>query len=92
MRKRISSSVVPSTIKIPQSIKKVYFSGSKEEISSRLPFDARFEGAGLVAVVAGGVKNLKIGTPAAIMTFGSYAEFAMVVVNIVIKDEKGISQ
>ncbi|KAL4555758.1 hypothetical protein LXL04_038386 [Taraxacum kok-saghyz] len=55
-----------------------YFSGSKEEISSRLPFDAGFEGVGLIAAIGEGVKNLKVGTPAAIMTFGSYAEFAMV--------------
>nr|GEW72580.1 ARP protein [Tanacetum cinerariifolium] len=114
-RKRIASSVVPSTVKIPQSIEKVivhtlshnfrsatsivraplklpikpghvllkiiyagvnasdvnfssgsYFSGSKEEISSRLPFDAGFEGVGLVAAVGDGVKNLKVGTPAAV--------------------------
>ncbi|KAL8238271.1 hypothetical protein R6Q59_019352 [Mikania micrantha] len=55
-----------------------YFSGSKQEISSRLPFDAGFEGVGLVAAVGDAVKNLKVGTPAAIMTFGAYAEFAMV--------------
>ncbi|KAM0060961.1 putative 15-hydroxyprostaglandin dehydrogenase (NAD(+)) [Helianthus debilis subsp. tardiflorus] len=55
-----------------------YFSGSKQEISSRLPFDAGFEGVGLIAAVGDGVKNLKVGTPAAIMTFGAYAEFAMV--------------
>ncbi|KAI3809839.1 hypothetical protein L1987_19439 [Smallanthus sonchifolius] len=55
-----------------------YFSGSKQEISSRLPFDAGFEGVGLIAAVGDGVKNLKVGTPAAIMTFGSYAEFTMV--------------
>ncbi|PWA97987.1 ARP protein (REF) [Artemisia annua] len=126
-RKRISSSVIPSTVKIPQSIEKVivhtlshnfrsatcvvraplklpikpghvllkiiyagvnasdvnfssgsYFSGSKEEISSRLPFDAGFEGVGLIAAVGDGVKNLKVGTPAAVMTFGSYAEFSLV--------------
>ncbi|KAL7590801.1 hypothetical protein Lser_V15G34487 [Lactuca serriola] len=55
-----------------------YFSGSKQEISSRLPFDAGFEGVGLIAAIGEGVKNLKVGTPAAIMTFGAYAEFAMV--------------
>nr|XP_043621193.1 probable quinone oxidoreductase [Erigeron canadensis] len=55
-----------------------YFSGSKQEISSRLPFNAGFEGVGLIAAVGDGVKNLKVGTPAAIMTFGAYAEFAMV--------------
>lgn len=55
-----------------------YFSGTKQEISSRLPFDAGFEGVGLIAAIGEGVKNLKVGTPAAIMTFGAYAEFAMV--------------
>ncbi|XP_076956313.1 uncharacterized protein LOC143631425 [Bidens hawaiensis] len=55
-----------------------YFSGSKEEIRSRLPFDAGFEAVGLIAAVSDGVKNLKVGTPAAIMTFGGYAEFVMV--------------
>ncbi|PWA79250.1 Alcohol dehydrogenase, C-terminal [Artemisia annua] len=55
-----------------------YFSGSKKEISSRLPFDAGFEGVGLVAAVGDGVKNLKVGTLAAVMTFGSYAEFSLV--------------
>ncbi|XP_071726187.1 uncharacterized protein [Rutidosis leptorrhynchoides] len=55
-----------------------YFSGSKEEIRSRLPFNAGFEGVGLIAAVGDGVKNLKVGTPAAIMTFGAYAEFVMV--------------
>ncbi|KAJ9561030.1 hypothetical protein OSB04_006190 [Centaurea solstitialis] len=55
-----------------------YFSGSKEEISSRLPFDAGFEAVGLIAAVGDGVKNLKVGSPAAIMTFGAYADFVMV--------------
>ncbi|XP_024968645.1 probable quinone oxidoreductase isoform X2 [Cynara cardunculus var. scolymus] len=121
------SSVVPSTVQIPQSFEKItvhtlnhnfrsatsivraplrlpikpnhvllkiiyagvnasdvnfssgsYFSGSKQEISSRLPFDAGFEGVGLIAAVGDGVKNLKVGSPAAIMTFGAYAEFTMV--------------
>ncbi|KAI3753153.1 hypothetical protein L2E82_25199 [Cichorium intybus] len=55
-----------------------YFSGSKQEISSQLPFDAGLEGVGLIAAVGDGVKNLKVGTPAAIMNYGSYAEFKMV--------------
>nr|GEY88301.1 ARP protein [Tanacetum cinerariifolium] len=42
-----------------------YFSGTRQEIR-------------LIAAVGDGVKHLKVGTPAAIMTFGSYAEFAMV--------------
>ncbi|GJR30104.1 malic oxidoreductase [Tanacetum coccineum] len=35
---------------------------------------------GLVAAVGDGVKHLKVGTRAAVMTFGSYAEFYLVVV------------
>ncbi|XP_022897852.1 probable quinone oxidoreductase [Olea europaea var. sylvestris] len=55
-----------------------YFSGDKNEIESRLPFDAGFEGVGIIVAVGDSVTNLKPGTPAAIMTFGSYAEFTMV--------------
>lgn len=55
-----------------------YFGGSDKELSSRLPFDAGFEAVGLIAAVGASVKDLKVGSPAAIMTFGSYAEFMMV--------------
>ncbi|KAJ4716331.1 Zinc-binding alcohol dehydrogenase domain-containing protein 2 [Melia azedarach] len=54
-----------------------YFSDSKN-VGSRLPFDAGFEAVGIIAAVGDSVCNLKVGTPAAIMTFGSYAEFTMV--------------
>ena len=33
---------------------------------------------GIIAAVGDNVTDLKIGTPAAVMTFGSYAEFIMV--------------
>ena len=33
---------------------------------------------GIIAAVGDSVDDLKIGTPAAVMTFGSYAEFMMV--------------
>lgn len=33
---------------------------------------------GVVAAVGDSVKNVKVGTPAAVMTFGSYAEFTVV--------------
>lgn len=33
---------------------------------------------GIIAAVGDSVNDLKIGTPAAVMTFGSYAEFMMV--------------
>ncbi|KAF6138982.1 hypothetical protein GIB67_010708 [Kingdonia uniflora] len=55
-----------------------YFGGSDKELASRLPFDAGFEAVGLVVSVGNSVIDLKIGTPVAIMTFGSYAEFQLV--------------
>ncbi|KAF2606199.1 hypothetical protein F2Q68_00043424 [Brassica cretica] len=51
-----------------------YFSGG----SPKLPFDAGFEGVGLIAAVGESVKNLQVGTPAAVMTFGAYAEYMIV--------------
>jgi NADPH:quinone reductase-like Zn-dependent oxidoreductase len=33
---------------------------------------------GIVAAVGDSVKNVKVGTAAAVMTFGSYAEFTVV--------------
>ncbi|XP_037493934.1 prostaglandin reductase-3 isoform X2 [Jatropha curcas] len=54
-----------------------YFTGNKNDISSRLPFDAGFEAVGIIAALGESVRDLKIGTPAAIMTFGSYAEFTV---------------
>ncbi|KDO42468.1 hypothetical protein CISIN_1g014395mg [Citrus sinensis] len=54
-----------------------YFSDGND-IGSRLPFDAGFEAVGLIAAVGDSVNNVKVGTPAAIMTFGSYAEFTMI--------------
>lgn len=55
-----------------------YFSGNGKDVVSELPFDAGFEAVGLVAAVGESVNDLKIGTPVAIMTFGSYAEFTVV--------------
>ncbi|KAK9096901.1 hypothetical protein Sjap_022398 [Stephania japonica] len=55
-----------------------YFGGSNKELTSRLPFDAGFEAVGLVAAVGESVNDIKIGSPAAIMTFGGYSEFVMV--------------
>ncbi|EFH70466.1 ARP protein [Arabidopsis lyrata subsp. lyrata] len=51
-----------------------YFTGG----SPKLPFDAGFEGVGLIAAVGESVKNLEVGTPAAVMTFGAYSEFMIV--------------
>lgn len=55
-----------------------YFQGGKADVGSRLPFDAGFEAVGIIAAVGDSVKDLKVGMPAALMTFGSYAEFTMV--------------
>ncbi|XP_044508659.1 prostaglandin reductase-3 [Mangifera indica] len=54
-----------------------YFSGNKS-VSSHLPFDAGFEAVGIIAAVGDAVIDLKVGTPAAIMVFGGYAEYVMV--------------
>uniref|UniRef100_A0A453KZE7 Enoyl reductase (ER) domain-containing protein n=1 Tax=Aegilops tauschii subsp. strangulata TaxID=200361 RepID=A0A453KZE7_AEGTS len=55
-----------------------YFSGSAKETAARLPFDAGFEAVGIVASVGDAVSHVKVGSPVALMTFGSYAEFTMV--------------
>ncbi|KAJ8766623.1 hypothetical protein K2173_001143 [Erythroxylum novogranatense] len=55
-----------------------YFSGNSTDLASRLPFDAGFEAVGIIAAVGESVHHLRIGTPAAIMTYGSYAEFTVV--------------
>lgn len=55
-----------------------YFSGNKNDLASTLPFDAGFEAVGIIAAIGESVDNLKVGTPAALMTFGGYAEFTMV--------------
>ncbi|KAI3788408.1 hypothetical protein L2E82_01173 [Cichorium intybus] len=62
-----------------------YFSGSEEEISTLLPLDAGLEAVGLIAAVGDDVKNLEVGTPAAIMNYGAYAEFAMVPAELVLR-------
>ncbi|XP_020573422.1 uncharacterized protein LOC110019897 [Phalaenopsis equestris] len=54
-----------------------YFSGDTKEIAARLPFDAGFEAVGLVAAVGEHVQ-LRLGTPVALLAFGSYAEFTEV--------------
>ncbi|GKV37990.1 hypothetical protein SLEP1_g45948 [Rubroshorea leprosula] len=55
-----------------------YFGGNNGDLSSLLPFDAGFEAVGIIAAVGDSVRGLKVGTPAAVMTYGSYAEFIMV--------------
>ncbi|XP_031260347.1 probable quinone oxidoreductase [Pistacia vera] len=55
-----------------------YFSGNTNTVGSRLPFDAGFEAVGIIAAVGDCVSDLKVGTPAAIMVFGSYAEYSTV--------------
>ncbi|XP_012462972.1 uncharacterized protein LOC105782647 [Gossypium raimondii] len=55
-----------------------YFLGNKKDLSSLLPFDAGFEAVGIIAAVGDSVSNLEVGTPAAIMVYGGYAEFMTV--------------
>ncbi|KAL5982434.1 hypothetical protein ACLOJK_016505 [Asimina triloba] len=62
-----------------------FSSGRYFTTSPQLPFDAGFEpnatelqAVGLIAAVGDSVDDLKVGSPVAIMTFGSYAEFTMV--------------
>ncbi|KAK6282601.1 hypothetical protein POUND7_016426 [Theobroma cacao] len=55
-----------------------YFQGSNKDLSSLLPFDAGFEAVGIIAAVGDSVSDLKVGTPAAVMTYGGYAEFITV--------------
>ncbi|KAA3488697.1 zinc-binding alcohol dehydrogenase domain-containing protein 2-like [Gossypium australe] len=55
-----------------------YFLRNKKDLSSLLPFDAGFEAVGIIAAVGDSVSNLEVGTPAAIMVYGGYAEFMTV--------------
>ncbi|EPS60547.1 hypothetical protein M569_14256 [Genlisea aurea] len=55
-----------------------YFVDGSNDIISRLPLDAGFEAVGIVAAVGESVKHLKVGTPAAIISFKAYAEFITV--------------
>ncbi|XP_074292940.1 uncharacterized protein LOC141619813 isoform X3 [Silene latifolia] len=55
-----------------------YFSGKGGDIARNLPFDAGFEAVGIIAAVGDAVNDLKIGSAAAVMTYGSYAEFMIV--------------
>nr|CAB3453600.1 unnamed protein product [Digitaria exilis] len=54
-----------------------YFSGNAKEAAAHLPFDAGFEAVGIVASVGDSVKHIEVGTPVALMAFGSYAEFML---------------
>lgn len=55
-----------------------YFSSKSGDLAANLPFDAGSEAVGIIAAVGDSVDSLKIGTPVAVMTFGSYAEFMTV--------------
>ncbi|PSC71056.1 zinc-binding alcohol dehydrogenase domain-containing 2 [Micractinium conductrix] len=54
-----------------------YF-GSKAAAEKRLPFDAGFEAVGVVAAAAPGVAGLAVGQPVATMTYGGFADWAVV--------------
>ncbi|KAH9616592.1 hypothetical protein KSS87_014422, partial [Heliosperma pusillum] len=55
-----------------------YFSGKDGDIARNLPFDAGFEAVGIIAAVGDAVNDVKVGSAAAVMTYGSYAEFMIV--------------
>uniref|UniRef100_A0A0D9XEI8 Enoyl reductase (ER) domain-containing protein n=1 Tax=Leersia perrieri TaxID=77586 RepID=A0A0D9XEI8_9ORYZ len=55
-----------------------YFSGGAKETAARLPLDPGFEAVGIVASVGDSVNHIKVGTPVALMTFGTYSEFTQV--------------
>lgn len=57
----------------------LYF-GSKQEALSKLPFDAGFEGVGIVAAIGEGVtrEDLFVGSPVATLSYGGFAEFSEV--------------
>lgn len=40
------------------------------------------QAVGIVASVGDSVKHIKVGTPVALMTFGSYAEFMLVLLSM----------
>lgn len=54
-----------------------YF-GSQAAAEKRLPFAAGFEAVGVVAAVGPGVQGLAVGQPVATMTYGGFAEWAVV--------------
>lgn len=57
----------------------LYF-GSKQKALSKLPFDAGFEGVGIVAAIGEGVtrEDLFVGSPVATLSYGCFAEFSEV--------------
>ncbi|XP_057534502.1 uncharacterized protein LOC130812882 [Amaranthus tricolor] len=55
-----------------------YFTDKSRGPAGNLPFDAGFEAVGIISAVGEGVNSVKVGTAAAVMTFGSYAEFMIV--------------
>ncbi|KAH7440639.1 hypothetical protein KP509_03G003500 [Ceratopteris richardii] len=57
----------------------LYF-GGKEKAISKLPFDAGFEGVGIVVAIGNGVtrKDLFVGAPVAILSYGCFSEYSEV--------------
>ncbi|KAJ1700631.1 hypothetical protein LUZ63_000410 [Rhynchospora breviuscula] len=55
-----------------------YFGGKGNEAGARLPSDAGFEAVGIVASVGDAVHHVKVGSPAAFLTFGGYSEFSLI--------------
>ncbi|XP_039001824.1 probable quinone oxidoreductase [Hibiscus syriacus] len=55
----------------------LYFQGNMKNFGSLLPADTGFEAVGVIAAVGDSVRDIKVGTPAAVLGFG-YAEFIKV--------------
>ncbi|XP_057966524.1 uncharacterized protein LOC131156677 [Malania oleifera] len=91
---RAATSIVRAPLKLPVKphhvLVKIIYAGVNggdvnfssghyfKDSGSRLPLDAGFEAVGVIAAVGDFVNDLKVGTPAAVLAFGSYAEFIMV--------------
>ncbi|GAB2222511.1 hypothetical protein Droror1_Dr00016627 [Drosera rotundifolia] len=69
-----------------------YFGGNKNDLNGHLPFDAGFEAVGIIAARGESVHDLIVGTPAAILAFGSYTEFMMVPAKYVLPIDRPVPE
>eukprot|EP00271_Cylindrocystis_brebissonii_P011675 TRINITY_DN29580_c0_g1_i1.p1 TRINITY_DN29580_c0_g1~~TRINITY_DN29580_c0_g1_i1.p1 ORF type:complete len:659 (-),score=121.71 TRINITY_DN29580_c0_g1_i1:431-2407(-) len=68
-----------------------YF-GSAEAASRQLPFDAGFEGVGVVVAVGEAVKGLRPGRSVATLSYGAFSDFAVIDAKLVIPVEAATPQ
>ncbi|KAL9271223.1 putative quinone oxidoreductase, partial [Drosera capensis] len=69
-----------------------YFGGNENDLNGHLPFDAGFEAVGILAARGESVHDLIVGTPAAVLAFGSYTEFMMVPAKYVLPIDRPIPE